>query len=149
MVTLDLLLTESSPASAETQGPALLARALIRRNASLITSGRGSTLQLAQFTLEMVAHPHKGISEMAMEYWDEVDLVDMKERHEAMRGPVYQVLVEVLATRCAPYPAGFVDWESNDEDEEDFHMFRRRIGDSLLNCLPPRTCCHEKAAQHS
>ena len=131
-MTLDLLLTESSPA--ETQGPAVLARALIRRNAPLITSGRGSTLQLAQFTLEMVAHPHKGISEMAMEYWDQVDYVEMKERHEAMRGPVHQALVEVLATRCAPYPAGFVDWESSEEDEEDFHMFRRRIGDSLLNC---------------
>jgi hypothetical protein len=99
-----------------------------------MTSGRGSTLQLAQFTLEMVAHPHKAVSETAMEYWDEVDLVEMHERHEAMRGPIYHDLVALLATRSAPYPAGFVDWDSCEEDEEEFHMFRRRIADSLLNC---------------
>jgi hypothetical protein len=51
------------------EGVAVLARALAQRNAALICSGRGSTLELTQLTLEMVAHPHKGISEVAMEYW--------------------------------------------------------------------------------
>ena len=45
-----------------------------------------------------------------------------------------QALLEVLATRCAPYPAGFVDWDSCEEEEEEFHMFRRRIEEALLNC---------------
>ena len=116
------------------EGLALLARALVQRNATLMCSGRGSTLQLANLSLEMVGHPHKGISETAMEYWDEVELVEMTDRHDSLRGPIFHLLIEVLATRCAPYPQGFTEWDDCEEDEEDFHMFRRRIDEALLNC---------------
>jgi len=51
------------------EGLASLARALVQRNGDLMASGRGATLHLAHFTLEMIAHPHKGISETAMEVY--------------------------------------------------------------------------------
>ncbi len=71
-----------------------------------------------------------------IQYWDDVELVDMSHRHEALRGAIFHLLIEVLATRCAPYPEGFVDWDSCDGEfgEDEFKMFRRRIEDSLLNC---------------
>ena len=74
----------------------MVARALVQRNGNLMCSGQGSTLQLAQLTLEMVGHPNKGISELAMEFWDELEFVDMDKRHESLRAPIFQVLLEVL-----------------------------------------------------
>jgi hypothetical protein len=117
------------------EGLTMVARALVQRNGNLMCSGQGSTLQLAQLTLEMVGHPNKGISELAMEFWDELEIVDTDKRHESLRAPIFQVLLEVLASRCAPYPPGFVDWDSCEDDgEEEFHMFRRRIEEALLSC---------------
>jgi hypothetical protein len=43
-----------------------------------------------------VGHPNKFISETAMEFWDELELVDMEKRHESLRAPVFQVVVVVV-----------------------------------------------------
>jgi len=38
---------------------------------------------------------------------------------------VFSKLLEVLATRCAPYGADFTDWDDEAEDDpEDFNMYR-------------------------
>uniref|UniRef100_A0A7S4NJI2 Exportin-1/Importin-beta-like domain-containing protein n=1 Tax=Guillardia theta TaxID=55529 RepID=A0A7S4NJI2_GUITH len=109
-----------------------LGRALMLRRPSLMASGKGETLAIANVMLELCAHKNRGISEVSMEYFDDLQTVEMVERHEFLQKQIFSSLSELLATRCALYPADCEDWDSGDTD--DFNMYRRRVEDALQNC---------------
>lgn len=111
-----------------------MTRALMMRRPELLAKGEGACLALADMCLEMTGHCNRGVSEAAMEFWDELQCIEMPKRHESLRREVFASLVEVLV-KCAAYTP---EAEEDEEDGgDDFNMFRRRVEEALLNCA----CC--------
>lgn len=55
----------------------------------------------------------------------------MAERHETLRGPVYQRLFGVLIQRSR-YPVGFQGWDTSDIDEDEFDRYRLYAAAELI-----------------
>ena len=116
------------------EGVCNLTKSLMIRRPELLASGGGECLALADFCLEMTGHTNRGISEAALEFWDELQCIEMPTRHESLRRDVFASLIKVLA-KCAAYSP---DADDEDEDgDDDFNMYRRRVEEALLNCA----CC--------
>ena len=111
-----------------------LARALMERRPELIASGEGECLALCDLVVEMTSSAQRGVSEQGMEFWEALQTVEMSRRHLTLRQPTFARVLEVLATRCARYPVGFEDWDSAEDDQDDFRAYRRRVEESLLDC---------------
>ena len=52
--------------------------------------------------LELTAHPHRASSEAALEFWDELQTLEMDQRHPALRQAVFSRLLEVCALPVPP-----------------------------------------------
>jgi len=125
------------------EGLCSLSRALMLRRPELMASGKGETLALAAWVLEMACHRNRGVSETGMEFFDELQTLPMDERHPDLRQPIFAQLTEAVALHCAPLGSDFTDWDSAGEDDpDDFHMYRRRVEEALLNsCVCLQSGC--------
>ncbi|GLI65081.1 hypothetical protein VaNZ11_008517 [Volvox africanus] len=115
-----------------------VAVAVAERNAGGLTSGPGErAVQLADCVVgAWSACPDcREVAEVCADYFLAVNTVPTAERNPALTAPLYSALLPHVL-RAVSYPAGFQDWETEvEEDEEAFHWFREQQAADLLETI--------------
>jgi len=81
---------------------ASLGRTILAAHPPAVAQGEGQALVLCDMMLELTAHPHRASSEAALEFWDELQTLEMDQRHPALRQAVFSRLLEVRALPVLP-----------------------------------------------
>lgn len=92
---------------------------------------------LAQFVLDyslfLLQFPSRANREIVFDIFDTMWDV-CAETSEKVHLAGYAKLLSALVVHCVPYHAGFVSWESSDDDQDDFENHRKRLRAVLRDC---------------
>ncbi|GIM01353.1 hypothetical protein Vretimale_6186, partial [Volvox reticuliferus] len=115
-----------------------MAVAVAERNAGGLASGPGErAVQLANCVVGAwsACPDRREMAEVCTDYFLAINTVPTAERHPALRAPLYSALLPHVM-RAVSYPAGFQDWETDvEEDEEAFNRFREQQAADLLESI--------------